>query len=377
MIWPLARVEGTNVQLAAPESLALRSHVPQRDWGAAAYLVRREYAVEVLRRLKSGDTFRLDAYPGNPISDACLYDNTFFSSVFKAYCAPLMYCRDAGSTLGNDNPTQAVMHHASRLLTQRLAERAGKIKPADVFVPVTPTDYPFVSIITPTFNRRHLLPLLEECILRQHYPRCRMEWVLVDDSQDGQAPFVPREGTGLSIRHVVVAEKLPLGAKRNFTLSKARGNICVYMDDDDYYAPTRVSLAVEALQKHPEVHVAGSTFMPIYYIDDGDYWLAGPWGQNHTTAGALAHRRIITETQRFDETAKWAEEPSFLDGYQLPLVQLNPYQTMTCIAHASNTYDKRKVLGTNKVKPSETPISEVIPDNILNIYVSYHARKAE
>jgi hypothetical protein len=377
MTWPLASVQGSNVSLAAPESLALRSHVPQRDWGTTAYLVRREYAADIVKRLSVNGRFRFDAYPGNAVSDACLYDNTFFSPVFKAYCAPLMYARDAGSTLGNDTPTQSLMHRASRLLAQSLAARSGKVRASEVFRPVTPTDYPFVSLITPTFNRRHLLPLLEGCILRQNYPRCRMEWVLVDDSQDGQAPFTPREGTGLAVRQVVLSEKLPLGEKRNFTLSQARGNICVYLDDDDYYAPTRVSLAVEALQAHPEVHVAGSTYMPLYYIDDGEYWFAGPWGQNHTTAGALAHRRLITETQRFDATAKWAEEPSFLDGYQLPLIQLNPYQTMTCIAHASNTYDKRKVLGTNKVKPSETPISEVIPDAVLKVYRDYHAKKAE
>jgi hypothetical protein len=339
--------------------------------------MRREYAAEVLRVLKTGEVFRFDDYPGNPVSDSCLYDNTFFSSVFKVYCAPLMYCREAGSTIGNDNPTQSLMPRASRALAQNLAARAGKIKVSDVFVPVTPTDYPFVSVITPTYNRRNLLPLLEACILRQNYPRCRMEWVLVDDSQDDQPAFVPKEGTGLSIRHVVLREKMPLGEKRNYTLSLARGNICVYMDDDDFYPPTRVSLAVEALQAHPEVHVAGSTHMPIYYIDDGEYWFAGPWGQNHTTAGALAHRRILIETQRFDATARWAEEPSFLDGYQIPLVQLNPYQTMTCIAHASNTYDKKKVLGTNRVKISETPISQIMPDNILSMYMSYHAKKAE
>jgi hypothetical protein len=373
--WPLASVEGSNVRLRAPETLLLRGHVPQQDWGTGAYLIRREYAQEILFRLKAGERWDVSAYPGQPVSDVWVYDGPFFSSVYRAYASPLLTSREEESTLGNNSTTQALMHKASRIFAQNLAAKVGKIQTTHVFQPTTPTDYPFVSIITPTYNRRHLLPLLEECILQQSYPRCRMEWVLVDDSQDGQPLFTPRENTGLSIRYVVLDEKMPLGAKRNFTLSQAKGNICVYMDDDDFYPHTRVTLAVEAMQKHPEVHVAGATFMPIYFLETGEYILAGPWGANHTTAGALVHRRILTETQKFEASAGYAEEPSFLDRYTLPLVQLNPYQTMTCLAHDKNTYDKRKVLGTNKVKPSETPISKVIPSNLLEAYHRFHESK--
>jgi GR25 family glycosyltransferase involved in LPS biosynthesis len=376
MTWPISRIEGTNVSLKAPESLSIRSSVPNQDWGTGAYMVRREYAQEVLSWFRDGERYRFQEYPGLPVSDAFLFDSTFFSSVYRAHCAPLMTCREEESTVGNDSPMQNLMQRASRILSKNLAEKAGKIKVSDVFQPVIPTDYPFVSIITPTYNRRHLLPLLEDCILRQIYPRCRMEWVLVDDSQDGQPPFTPRENTGLSIQHIVLREKMTLGAKRNFTLSQAKGNICVYMDDDDFYPPTRVNLVVEALQKHPEVHAVGTTFMPIYFIELDEYYLAGPWGQNHTTAGSLAHRRILSETQKYDAEASFAEEKSFLDHYSIPLVQLDPYQTMTCIAHGTNTYDKRRVLGSNKVKPSEKPISEIIPEPLMEQYLAHHKVKS-
>ena len=375
MIWPLASVNGTNVRLAAPESLAIRSHVPHRDWGTGVYLVRREYAQEVLYRMKSGEFFEFSAYPGLVVSDACLYDAPFFSPVYHAYSAPLMVCRDEESTLGHNSAVQSLMHRASRILAQNLATRAGKIEVSAVFQPVTPTEYPFVSIITPTYNRRHLLPLLEECILQQSYPRSRIEWVLVDDSQDGQPLFTPRENTGLSVKYVVLPEKMVLGAKRNFTLAQAKGNICVYMDDDDYYPPTRIQLAVEALQKRPEVLLAGATFISIFYADTEDYWVGGPWGINHTTAGALAHRRIYSAGRKYDESATFAEEKSFLADYSFPLAQMNHQQTIVCFAHDSNTFDKRKLLGSNKLKRSETPITEVIPGNILRAYLNHHQKK--
>jgi len=42
---------------------------------------------------------------------------------------------------------------------------------------------PFVSIVTPTYNRRRFIPSLIKMIQTQTYPRDRMEWVVYDDGQ--------------------------------------------------------------------------------------------------------------------------------------------------------------------------------------------------
>ena len=43
---------------------------------------------------------------------------------------------------------------------------------------------PFVSICTPTFNRRPFIPIMFECFKNQTYPKDRMEWIIVDDGTD-------------------------------------------------------------------------------------------------------------------------------------------------------------------------------------------------
>lgn len=371
--WPILAMQGNRVTLRAKDTLAIQPYWPNQYWGTAAYLVRREYAAEIVRKMRRGEMYDFRNYPGMPVSDVWLYDATWWSPSYKVYSAPLLYSRGAGSSI-NDGDSRAILDQASRQFAVALHAKAGTIQADEVFKPVEAKDYPFVSIITPTYNRRHLLPILEQCILRQTYPRCRMEWVIVDDSQDGQSRFKPGNH-GVVTRYIVLSDKMTLGAKRNYTLEQARGQICVYMDDDDYYAPTRVAHAVETLQKHPEVHAVGTTYMPIYYVDTQKFVLVGPWGQQHTTAGSLAHRRILAETQRFDASATYSEEPSFLDRYKIPLVQLNPYQTMTCIAHASNTYDKKRVLGTNKVAKSEVSIDQVIPADLHAAYRMMHGGK--
>ena len=43
---------------------------------------------------------------------------------------------------------------------------------------------PFVSICTPTFNRRPFIPIMFECFRNQNYPKDRMEWIIIDDGTD-------------------------------------------------------------------------------------------------------------------------------------------------------------------------------------------------
>ena len=44
--------------------------------------------------------------------------------------------------------------------------------------------YPFVSICTPTFNRRPFIPIIIKCFENQDYPKDKMEWIIVDDGTD-------------------------------------------------------------------------------------------------------------------------------------------------------------------------------------------------
>jgi glycosyltransferase involved in cell wall biosynthesis len=43
---------------------------------------------------------------------------------------------------------------------------------------------PFVSICTPTFNRRPFILNLIKCVDSQTYPKDKMEWIIVDDGTD-------------------------------------------------------------------------------------------------------------------------------------------------------------------------------------------------
>ena len=206
---------------------------------------------------------------------------------------------------------------------------------------VSASGKPFVSVCTPTYNRRKFIPQLIKCFKNQTYPKQLMEWVVVDDGEDSvEDLFKDVE----CVKYIRVNEKMKLGRKRNFMHEQSKGEIIVYMDDDDYYPPERVNHAVNRLRSRPEALAVGSSIVFIYFNDMDKIYQFGPYGPTHATAGTFAFKRKLLEQTRYDDDAEIAEEKKFLKNYQIPLIQLDPMKAILVFAHQDNTFDKRKLL---------------------------------
>jgi glycosyltransferase involved in cell wall biosynthesis len=205
---------------------------------------------------------------------------------------------------------------------------------------------PFVSVITPTYNRRRFLPALIECYKSQTYPKDRMEWIIFDDGEDCVKDVFDEVAKTLPnvryIRHDG-GGKLLIGAKRNRLNKEATGDILVAMDDDDFYSPERVAYVVTQFNKYPKIELAGSSEIYMYYTDNKTIYKLGPYNKNHATNGTMAWRRSYALTHTYDETVTHAEERSFLENYVHPMIQLDPFKTMLVISHSENTFDKKKL----------------------------------
>ena len=213
--------------------------------------------------------------------------------------------------------------------------------------PAQAASLPSVSICTITYNRAAFLPLLQACVASQTYPHGLIEWVIVDDSDNGEPPFTADPELDIKVRHIQLAKRLMLGHKRNLSHEHCTGEIIVYMDDDDYYPPTRVSHAVERLLGS-EALVAGSTRLPILFLPERELWIAGPYGKNHATAGTFAFKRALLEQTQYDDSKTFGEEKVFLKDYTIPMVQLEANEAIVCIAHNRNTFEKRQLIAQGK-----------------------------
>ena len=220
---------------------------------------------------------------------------------------------------------------------------------------------PFVSICTPTFNRRPFIKNIIKCFQHQTYPKERMEWIIIDDGTDKIEDLVCHIP---QIKYFKYDEKMYLGKKRNLMHEKSKGDIIVYMDDDDYYPPERVSHAVETLKKNPHALCAGSSEMFIYFKHINEMHKFGPYGPNHSTAATFAFRRELLKQTQYDNDAALAEEKHFLKEYTIPFVQMNPFKTILVFSHVHNSFDKKTLLGQGANNPF-VKLSDVKVDDFV------------
>jgi glycosyltransferase involved in cell wall biosynthesis len=226
-------------------------------------------------------------------------------------------------------------------------------------------ELPFVSICTPTFNRRPFWEYAIKCFNHQDYPKDKMEWIIIDDGTDKIKDLVCDIS---QVKYFEYDVKMPLGKKRNLMHLKSKGDIIVYMDDDDYYPPERVSHAVNMLLTHPNALCAGASEIYIWFKHIQKMYQFGPYGPNHATAGTFAFRREMLRDHKYEEHAALAEEKAFLKNYSVPFVQLEPKKTILVFSHIHNTFDKKKLLEhgeNNYQKTSSRTVDEFIKDEAM------------
>jgi glycosyltransferase involved in cell wall biosynthesis len=207
--------------------------------------------------------------------------------------------------------------------------------------PLPMVKLPMVSVCTPTFNRRPFIPMMLKCFEHQTYPKDRIEWIIVDDGTDKIEELVRHIP---QVKYFKFDIKMTLGEKRNLLNDTAKGDIIVYMDDDDYYPPERIMHAVKSLLNTPKALCAGSSEMYIFFKHINKMIKFGPYGPNHATAATFAFKRELLSKTRFDEKSSVAEEKKFLKDYTIPFVQLDSKKSILVFSHIQNSFDKKELL---------------------------------
>jgi len=231
--------------------------------------------------------------------------------------------------------------------------------------------FPFVSVCTPTFNRRPFIPAIIECFNNQDYPKNRIEWIIIDDGTDKIEDLVCNINC---VKYFKYDNKMTLGKKRNLMHEKCKGSIIVYMDDDDFYPSQRISHAVSTLINNKNALCAGSSIMNIWFKHINQMWEFGPYGPNHSTAGTFAFKKELLNITKYNDNASLAEEKEFLKNYTIPFVQLDPRKTILVFSHSHNTFDKKKLLeniNPKYAKPCNLKITDFIKNtNLCNFYTN-------
>lgn len=238
----------------------------------------------------------------------------------------------------------------------------------------TGREKPFVSVVTPTWNRGAFLPYLLYMYRYQDYPADRRELVILDDSPQSHQSIIDRltqnHPEKFNIRYIYHPEKLTLGRKRNMLNELALGEYILCMDDDDYYPSDKISYTIEMMQRHRAL-ISGSDQIPIWYSHINRLFKSRSFGPQNILNGTFCYHRNYLKKHRYDDECNLGEEEGFTNQFTVNPLQLPGERTIICISHSQNTFDKDFVLGSSE--PQETSLAQAITDPMLkNWYQSLH-----
>lgn len=208
------------------------------------------------------------------------------------------------------------------------------------------SNLPFVSVVTPTYERNKFLPILLDIFQRQTYPVSKRELIILDDSKESNQKIIDDFlilHPDHKIKYHYSQERLALGKKRNLLNQLAKGDYIMFMDDDDYYCSDKIKFTITRMLSQ-KATFSGSSEMYIYFTDTKLIYRFNKIAQNHSTAGTFCFHRDYLKTHKFEDDAMKAEEKIFLDEYKTNQIQIDPFKAILCIAHSSNTFDKRNLI---------------------------------
>lgn len=210
-------------------------------------------------------------------------------------------------------------------------------------------EYPLVSCIMPTYNRRQFVPHALHYFQCQDYPN--RELIVLDDGTDPIEDLIPDDN---AIRYVRLPKRLPLGTKRNRACELAGGEIIAHWDDDDWMAPWRLSYQVEHLLNSEAglCGLANPYFLDLEADRAWQYRYTGkrPW----VAGGTMAYHRRVWEARPFDPVND-GEDTRFvwrLNAGQV--LALDDSSFYIAFLHGANSSRKRTTSPRWRTRPAET-----------------------
>ena len=114
---------------------------------------------------------------------------------------------------------------------------------------------PKISVITPTRNRRELLPRLINCFKTQSWPN--KELLILDDTYEETNLFTLPDDEEITFIKTQLTSSI--GRKRNELIARSTGDFIAHFDDDDFYSPNYLTTMANTLisSKHDLIKLAG------------------------------------------------------------------------------------------------------------------------
>ena len=234
--------------------------------------------------------------------------------------------------------------------------------PALTLPPILQRDEcPPISIVTLIYNRRKFFDLGCHNIMASDYPKSKIEWIIVDDSDDpmeGASDLitaVAEKSDAIKIVYVPLPKKTSVATKRNIGTKRATADIVLMMDDDDHYPETSFRRRVAWLTKHPwQPKAVAATTIACYDLVKGISAVnvpptGLPLGQRVSEATLTFYKSWWAE-KGFPAAVQIGEGEDFVAGREHEVLEIPPQQVIVAFSHGKNASSRRIPSGA-EVKP--------------------------
>lgn len=224
------------------------------------------------------------------------------------------------------------------------------------FVP--PELLPPVSIITPTFNRRKLFAMALNNFMEFNYPKEKLEWIIIDDSNDESLSvedMLPRGDKRIRYIKIDTKDRLSVAHKRNIGAREAKYEYIVHMDDDDYYPKESVMARIKILLKYQsqEIGCVGCSRVGIYDVVNNTSSIATD-GIISLSEASMAYTKQFWAKQQFNEFETEGEYKSFIQGRFNQIMDI-PYSfVIFAFSHKTNFTGTTKRIDKNVLVHKDT-----------------------
>lgn len=184
-----------------------------------------------------------------------------------------------------------------------------------------------LSVVIPSFNRRHLLAATLASLGEQSCDFQRFEVVVVvDGSTDGTAEMLATFAAPYAVR-VQAQPNAGAGAARNRGAGNARGAVCLFLDDDMVVSPTLIEEHLAAHARNERVVVLGRIDLRMSEAQDAyARWFADWWRDHYARLAARPTHptyrdcyggNFSVSRAEFTAAGGFAEDLARLDDFEL------------------------------------------------------------
>lgn len=207
-------------------------------------------------------------------------------------------------------------------------------------------NWPKLSILTPTYNRRKFLPVMIHNVSNFDYPKEKLEWCILDDGTEklftpSELKEVQQQLHPIRVKYRTLETKKAIGHKRNAVVKQASYKTVIMMDDDDIYFPEYLKTSIQHLQEGNFGLVGSKDMILTFPLNEFHIakFTGGSKRQVHEATMCFT-KKYFKSMGGFNRTGTHGEGTKMIDHNEKSIGLTNIENCMMCVVHTENTYNK-------------------------------------